>query len=596
MWRSKMKNFEVAKEEINKLKGAKAKLDYIFNDIFDINGIDEPLERIYLLIGTISSFTTYASGTKFYYVKNIHTLFGKPETPLLNPYEYNAMLTSHIGMQIREDVQLNDKVVFSVTRGPTRKESEIINTSNDYYTYKQIGITDSMTVDERANIVKEFPMFFEFKEQITKWLEYRGTLEQKESELQRINDAISELTSRLNELEEKEKKVAPNGIGARLIELEEIQRKAESIKPIEQRILNVQKKAKFFLNIDNIPLDNTDEEEMVYNGNCLFDDIHNSLRYSYDSDILKSFLMALSTNQIIIMFGKPGTGKTTFVSEAARGLGAKCEIISVQNNWTDSSDILGYYSPINKTYESTAFVDALIDANKEWQEKQFNSRLHIICLDEMNLARVEYYFASFLSLLQLEPNRRWIRVLPKHIQRELDEYEKTHSLPNEKQYLEQLKEYADFRLPPNVRFVGTINSDDTTNVLSPKVIDRSFFIEMASNQCSDEQEPRTVDGYFPMSLFNIESAPESEDLDVFNDENNRFLNYAKTMLVMYRDKLVDEYDADDYCDLLITAKILPSLRYTSDFKYNDPDKYPKATQKFEEHKPNRGEAYYYLGG
>lgn len=88
--------------------------------------------------------------------------------------------------------------------------------------------------------------------------------------------------------------------------------------------------------------------------------------YDYTDDLITSFLMALSTTQIITLHGKPGSGKTTFVYEAAKAIGTTVTIISVQNNWTDSADLMGYYNPMQKTFESTEFTEAILAAKDEY--------------------------------------------------------------------------------------------------------------------------------------------------------------------------------------------------------------------------------------
>lgn len=409
-------------------------------------------------------------------------------------------------------------------------------------------------------------------------------------------DGIDLTTDKIEALQKRITEIAPEGIEKREQELDCLQKRIDSLSGIAEKVDEAQRKARFFLGIGE--RSNASNESITILPSVekdILKEFITRIDYKYDQELVVSFLTALGTTQIITLFGEPGTGKTTFVSKIAKALGAKCSIISVQNNWTDSSDLLGYYSPIDKTYESTPFVEALIDANREWLQKGLNSRLHIICLDEMNLARVEYYFALFLGLLQLDECDRWIRILPKHVQQELEKLVDPQKSIEQKEYLKTLKEYADFRLPPNVRFVGTINSDDTTNFLSPKVVDRSYFIELSRDQHAPEQSVGEIEGYYPISFFDIESAPDSKELNVFKAENNRFKDYAKEMLVMYRDRLKAGKTIKPFCEQLIITKILPALRRTSDYPY-DAKEYPNAFSAYEKHKYSNGDAYNYLGG
>ena len=106
--------------------------------------------------------------------------------------------------------------------------------------------------------------------------------------------------------------------------------------------------------------------------------------YHCNIKVLAQFLLGLNTNQLIILHGAPGMGKTSFVSNIARALGFAYKIIPVRPNWIDNQDLTGYFNPVERRYYSTPFLDALCEA-KENPQKHY-----LICLDEMNLAHVEY--------------------------------------------------------------------------------------------------------------------------------------------------------------------------------------------------------------
>ena len=193
-------------------------------------------------------------------------------------------------------------------------------------------------------------------------------------------------------------------------------------------------------------------------------------------------------------------------------------IIPVKPNWTSSEDLLGYYNPMQRSYLSTPFLDALIAAHRDPE------RLHLICLDEMNLARVEYYFADFLSVLEERVEaptislysmeeaghvetefRLFLDVLlqiseGKDLNRLGDFLEKEEILTQLKQRLgiedgeSILSHHARLRrmingilsvppvltIPSNIRIIGAINIDDTTHYLSPKVLDRAHVLQFQS--------------------------------------------------------------------------------------------------------------------
>lgn len=268
----------------------------------------------------------------------------------------------------------------------------------------------------------------------------------------------------------------------------------------------------------------------------------NQLRYDYGTDkkadkskkelkrIVTSFLMALNTTQIITLHGKPGTGKTTFVNRIAAALGAKLTMISVQNNWTDASDLMGYYNPIEKTYQSTPFLDAILDAWNDFAQSQKDekpSRLHIICLDEMNLARIEYYFATFLSLLQLEEEKRIIKLLPKDVEDKVSAKDAEYK---------ELAKYKSFSLPANIRFVGTLNFDESATLPSPKVVDRSYYI------CFDELKPCKLEKVEPKEYVPFTHFDEPEDTDYVPEGNHnaRHNKYVQQMHSLFTKLKGDE--------------------------------------------------------
>ena len=384
------------------------------------------------------------------------------------------------------------------------------------------------------------------------------------------------------------------------VELNNFERKASSLR---QQIA-------FYtsgINLDRVDASSAKRINEPQDENWIKNVFNQRFDYYYDDDLLKTFLSALNTNQIITLFGKPGTGKTTFVSQIASALGAKYSIIPVQNNWTDSADILGYYNPIDHTYQSTPFLDAILDAYAEWTTSPDASRLHIICLDEMNLARVEYYFATFLSLLQLPEDKRVIKLLPRSLNEGIDsvfQKEKANEkLSAEEEKLSAIRRYHDFLLPPNIHFVGTINNDDTTNPLSPKVIDRSIFIEIKSTKnpapagWQGRQKGQDIPGYYPISQFTI--ANGDEDIPkLFANENFRLKNYIQGMWSMFQ--RLGPTSTKEFADIIISTKILPRVTSIESFSatdYCNKKEYPKAYNAFSDHIINKNiDAYNHLGG
>ena len=249
----------------------------------------------------------------------------------------------------------------------------------------------------------------------------------------------------------------------------------------------------------------------------------------YPRHILENFFTLLRTNDLIILAGDSGSGKTNLVQSFAKAIGGISKIIPVKPNWTSSEDLLGYYNPLEKKYLATPFLEALIEAKNNPEVP------YLICLDEMNLARVEYYFADFLSKLEQRGDAPVIELFSDtesaHVLSELkhvieiirgakDKYQKGDvvdfvKLMQDEEINTELKRvfgfsdkdslikyHADIRrmlsgaintpssihFPANVRIIGAINIDDTTHYLSPKILDRAHVMKFKSPLLMDWQK------------------------------------------------------------------------------------------------------------
>lgn len=200
-----------------------------------------------------------------------------------------------------------------------------------------------------------------------------------------------------------------------------------------------------------------------------------------------NILVAAKTKPFLILGGFSGTGKSQKVKELAyltcpdidnlqqgREPGNYC-LISVKPNWHDSSDLLGYYSNIAKRYIVTDFVRFLVKAMR------YPMIPFYVCIDEMNLAPVEEYFAEYLSVL--ESRREQDGRIVSNALVSADVFNDNETLsdlhleePKDSAVIEELKEYG-LCLPQNVVVIGTVNMDDTTNSFSRKVIDRAMTFE-----------------------------------------------------------------------------------------------------------------------
>lgn len=234
--------------------------------------------------------------------------------------------------------------------------------------------------------------------------------------------------------------------------------------------------------------------------------LHNEYHLDYAEEILSDIYLGLETRQLLLLVGRPGTGKTSLVRYLAEAFGfADAAIIPVQSNWSDKGDLIGYYNPLEKTYTATPFLDKLIEFCRA--ARQHPEKLYFICLDEMNLAHVEHYFAEFLSVLQeRNPKKRILRLYSSSLRMDMDRelrlnsfldddghptvtYDKDSlsgiSAGDRKYFLELCRQACMFvrypdtlEIPNNVKFFGTLNQDETTLDLSPKVLDRSYIVRL----------------------------------------------------------------------------------------------------------------------
>ena len=285
------------------------------------------------------------------------------------------------------------------------------------------------------------------------------------------------------------------------------------------------------------------------------------------------YLSALRTKPFMLLAGISGTGKSRIVREFAfkscpvelqdadgTEPGNYC-MIEVKPNWHDSTELLGYWSNLNKQYMFTKFVKFLIKA-KMYPETPF-----FVCLDEMNLAPVEQYFAEFLSVLEtrkhIENNegevciKSGVLVDKEYFKKvgEVGNNSQGHAYPTcqtDRDIYMKLFDIVDkaemekvpandaktltevgLTLPENVFIVGTVNMDDTTHQFSRKVIDRAMTIEMNGGNLADifSDKDELVYAEQPLTMDNLQakyvSAKEVLTLCSTVKDNEDILNYIK---------------------------------------------------------------------
>jgi len=179
------------------------------------------------------------------------------------------------------------------------------------------------------------------------------------------------------------------------------------------------------------------------------------LHLYYTEETIRLFFAGLATSKVIILEGISGTGKTSLPYAMGKFFNNATPIISVQPSWRDRADLVGYFNEFTKKFNETDFLASLYEVSLR-EDPNF------IVLDEMNLARIEYYFADFLSIMEMPDVAEWLIDLI--------------SAPRDDDPKNVV--YGKFLVPQNVWFVGTANNDDSTFTITDKVYDRAVTLTL----------------------------------------------------------------------------------------------------------------------
>ena len=241
----------------------------------------------------------------------------------------------------------------------------------------------------------------------------------------------------------------------------------------------------------------TEEEDLLKD----FENALDEVGLEYQTRIIRAFHTALKVNDLsplTVLSGLSGTGKSQLPRVYTRFFGINFLHVPVEPGWDSPQDILGFYDFVAERYRPTDRARALghfdirfaneidIETDREWSK-----RMLIILLDEMNLARTEYYFSEFLSRLEM----RGPRTGAVQDESSLINAQIAIDLP----YAEG-ESPKHLYIPHNVLWVGTLNEDETTQALSDKVLDRANSIRFAP------PEPSTLRKHSTAPESNIEAA------------------------------------------------------------------------------------------
>ena len=305
--------------------------------------------------------------------------------------------------------------------------------------------------------------------------EQRDTLRQELEELQRNADRLRELRDELDRLQER-KIGLDTDIGTLEREKERLEADVATIGGVthrpggdqaddKERIADLTQRPSCLFDDDDMLLPETiaETDEMIMLSHVK--DHLEELNLHFEERILYRFHTSLKTgfiSPLTVLAGISGTGKSQLPQRYAEAMGMHFLKVAVQPRWDSPQDLLGFYNYLEKSYKATELARALVRMDPSFElpdgERHADNRILLVLLDEMNLARVEYYFSEFLSRLEGRP--------------EADVADPDLLRPGQ----------IDFDLPGvrrsvypghNVLFAGTMNEDESTQALSDKVLDRA---------------------------------------------------------------------------------------------------------------------------
>lgn len=265
------------------------------------------------------------------------------------------------------------------------------------------------------------------------------------------------------------------------------------------------------------------------------------LHLYYSEKMIRLFISAIASTKLVILQGISGTGKTSIALAWGKYLGHPSCVASVQPSWRDRTDIFGYLNEFTKKFNETDFLSYLYTAG-------YTDEVYTVILDEMNLARVEYYFAEMLSILEMHNTSEWkIEIVQS-------------SWPTDPKKLVGGK----LQIPPNCWYIGTINNDDSTFMVTDKVYDRAMPIDINEKGVPftfDDVDSKPInysylDGLFNKAMVDYEMSDEInqkiEEMDDYTIKHfrvafgNRIVKHMRKFVPVYVACGGDEIEAVDY--------------------------------------------------
>ena len=175
----------------------------------------------------------------------------------------------------------------------------------------------------------------------------------------------------------------------------------------------------------------------------------------YEKKVIRLMFAGMASTKLVLLQGISGTGKTSLPYAMGKFFTHDSTIVSVQPSWRDRTELFGYFNEFSKKFNETELLRRIYSAS-------YNDDMNMVILDEMNIARVEYYFAEMLSVMEMPRADEWqIELVP-------SSWDSDPANLIEGRLL----------IPQNVWYIGTANNDDSTFAVSDKVYDRALTINI----------------------------------------------------------------------------------------------------------------------
>lgn len=305
---------------------------------------------------------------------------------------------------------------------------------------------------------------------IRKYIRFRKTLVEQESMLNEIGELNKKVASLVKEKEDiLAMKVSQ--LGLKPDEANIISEEESPTKEGEDPTLDEDESKYRFSKLHAIDLQYRDYKVQVYNNTFTLEELveefrnfaASKLKLYYTTKMIRLFISALSATKLVILQGISGTGKTSLAYAWGKFIKRDAIIASVQPSWRDRTELFGYFNEFTKKFNETDVLKGMYIAG-------YTDDVYVTVLDEMNIARVEYYFAEMLSILEMPSRDEWvIELVPS-------------SWDTDPKKLKNGK----LQIPGNMWYIGTINNDDSTFAVTDKVYDRAMPIDI-----NDKGQPFT---------------------------------------------------------------------------------------------------------